>query len=239
MGLFNWGSKKPAPTPAPIDFPPRGSRKDAVPGMDDYSLLCVRQWLDEWFDAVKRMDDRTLVRLLTTYGEALDCNGVRATFNAVKAGIDPDDPRQRPWRWLSLAATRANESGDHQTAFKIFYFMLRFESAMKDTAASTNHDAFIEFGIDMPTPHSRFLLAEQAMNAFVKIGATTIPTPLGDLSTGGLTDASVPILEAAEKDYGMDLQKARGHFTVGAPLGDGVWSDSKSGEFRYGRRIQG
>lgn len=239
MGIFDWGTKKSAPAPSSSSpFPAPGSRLDSIPAMDDDSLLCIRQWLDDWFNALAQQNNPTLMRLLTTYGEALDGNGVRATFAAMQKGIDGDAPRQRPWRWLSLGAARANEYGDFDTTIKIFYFMLQFDSFVREAIEADDVDGFIEIGIDPPTLHSKFLVAEQAEKAMLQAENDTVATPLGDLSTGKLLNAVVTILEPAEGEFGMDFAKARGQFLVGAPLGGGVWADSKSGEFKYGRRIQ-
>ena len=234
MGFFNRPSSSTRPVSDP--FPPQGSQLDSIPAVDDLGLLCIRMWLDEWFQALVNPHNPTLIRLLTTYGEALDGNGVRATFAAVQKGIHGDNPRQRPWRWLSLGAGAANADGDNVTPIKIFYFMLQFDSFVKAAIEADDIDTFIEIGIDPPTLHSKALIAEQAMDATMQIQEEAIHLPVGDLSCDAMMSQAATILEAAERQFPDGTGAPQ--FLIGKPLADGEWADSKSGEFRYGRRIQ-
>ena len=234
MGFFNRPSSSSRPVSDP--FPPQGSQLDTIPAVDDLGLLCIRMWLDEWFQALVNPSNPTLIRLLTTYGEALEGNGLRATFAAVQKGIDGDSPRQRPWRWLSLGAAAANAAGDNVTPIKILYFMLQFDSFVRASIEADDIDTFIEIGIDPPTLHSKSLIAEQALDATMAIQEEAIHLPQEDLSCDAMMSQAVKILEAAERE----LPDGGGapQFLIGKPLADGEWADSKSGDFRYGRRIQ-
>jgi hypothetical protein len=234
MGFFNRPTNNPRP-PADL-FPPQGSQLDTIPAVDDLGLLCIRQWLDEWFRALTNPDNPTLIRLLTTYGEALEANGVRATFAAVQKGIDGGSPGQRPWRWLSLGAAAANAAGEYVTPIKILYFMLQFDSFVRKAIEADDIDGFIEIGIDPPTLHSKWLIAEQAMTATMQIQDEAVHLPDGDLSCDAMMSQAAVILEAAEAQFPDGTVAPQ--FLIGKPLADGEWADSKSGEFRYGRRIQ-
>lgn len=233
MGFFNRPAKDARPTGDP--FPPQGSELDTIPAVDSLGLLCIQQWLDEWFRALTQPDNPTLIRLLTTYGEALDANGLRAVFAAVKKGVDGSSPGQRAWRWLSLGAAASNAAGDFVIPIKILLFMLQFDSFVRPAIEADDIDGFIEIGIDPPTLHSRWLIAEQAMTAAMQIQEEGIHLPQGELSCDAMMSQAAVILEAAEAELGEGGGAPQ--FLVGKPLADGVWADARSGEFRYGRRI--
>jgi len=236
MGIFDRGRKK-SEAPAQDLFPPQGSRLDTVPGMDDDSLWCIKYWLEDWFRALVAGDNPTISRLLITYGEALESNGLRATLNAVQQGIDGSAPRQRPWRWLSLGAAAANAAGEYEIAVKIFYFMLQFDTFVREAIEANDVDGFIEMGIDPPVPHSKYLVATQAVEALMRVSPESLRIPAGQLSIDKLRDAAIGIIEQAQEELETDGGVHRERFLVGRPMDDGVWTDSKSGEFRYGRRI--
>lgn len=241
MGLFDWGRKQqPAHGQESVGFPAPGSKLDTVPAMDDYHLGAVKYWLDEWFGAVHAGDNATMIRLLTTYGEALDSNGLRATLAAVKQGIDGSEPGQRPWRWLSLACAAARKAGQPRqpaVTVKIFYFMLQFDSSIRKAIEADDPDTFIEIGIDPPTTHSKYLIASEATVALLDVDPADLQLPIGTLAVDKLMPAAMQLVEEAERELADDGGPDRQRFLIGPPVAGGVWTDSKSGDFRYGRSI--
>ena len=208
--------------------------------MDDYHLGAVRHWLDEWFEAVHDGDNATMTRLLTTFGEALDSNGLRATLAAIEQGIDGREPGQRPWRWLSLACVAARKAGRPRqpaVAVKIFYFMLQFDSSIREAIEADDPDTFIEIGIHPPSTHSKYLIASEAAVAMLDVDPADLRLPAGILSLERLMPAAMELVEEGERELADDGGPDRQRFLVGPPIADGVWADSKSGNFRYGRSI--
>lgn len=242
VGLFDWGRKQQPPhTQESSGFPPPGSKLDTVPAMDDYHLGAVKYWLDDWFEAVQVGNNATMIRLLTTYGEALESNGLRATLSAVQQGIDGREPGQRPWRWLSLACAAARQPGrPRQPALtvKVFYFMLQFDSAIRKAIEADDPDTFIEIGIDPPSVHSKYLIASEATTAMLDVDPADLQLPIGTLAVERLMPAAMEMVEEAERGLAEDGGPDRKRFLVGPPVAGGVWADSMSGEFRYGRSLE-
>jgi len=113
-----------------------------------------------------------------------------------------------------------------------------FESPVRPwVGRETGRDGFIDMGIDPPSVHSKYVIADRAIMATLDIQEPFVEIPGGKLSVRDLSKAAVRMAEEAEQELAADGGIEKQRFNVGHPIDRGVWKDSKSGKFRFGRRI--